>query len=133
MTAASLLIPKFSAKYMIDTYPLDFAIEKMCEYGFSAVPVIDKEGRYVSTVSEGDFLRYIIKNKKTDGVLLRSVIGKHKNPPVRITATVEELFETALTQNFIPIIDDRGYFMGIVTRRSILKQCKGNSIEHNIA
>ena len=56
MTAASLLIPKFSARYLLDTYPLELALKRMKEYGYSAVPVIDKAGRYVSTVSEGDFL-----------------------------------------------------------------------------
>lgn len=121
MTAASLLIPKFSARYLLDTYPLELALKRMKEYGYSAVPVIDKAGRYVSTVSEGDFLWYILENKDLNNATLHDIITKEKNPPARITATDDELFDTALEQNFIPIIDDRGYFMGLVTRRKILK------------
>lgn len=133
MTAASLLIPKFSARYLLDTYPLTLALERMREYGYSAVPVIDKSGRYVTTVSEGDFLWYILEHKDLNNVTLHDIITKEKNPPARITATADELFDTALEQNFIPIIDDRGYFMGLVTRRKILKHVNEKTAPHNQA
>ena len=46
-----------------------------------------------------------------------------RTPPVRVTATVEELLSRSLDQNFIPVVDDRDMFMGIVTRRAILSYC----------
>ncbi len=123
MTAASLLIPKISAKYLYDTYPLELALKELRKTGYTAVPVISKDGRYISTVSEGDFLWYLFEN---EGVSLKEtrvkdIICKEKNPPAPITSTTDELFEAALVQNFIPIIDDRGFFMGIVTRQNILR------------
>ena len=41
--------------------------------------------------------------------------------PVRITATIEELMEKAVTQNFVPVVDDLDSFIGIVTRRDIIR------------
>ena len=44
-----------------------------------------------------------------------------KNPPVTISASIENLIIRAMETNFVPITDDRGMFIGIVTRRSIIK------------
>ena len=40
---------------------------------------------------------------------------------VRITASMDNLLTTILDHNFVPVVDDRGMFMGIITRRAILK------------
>jgi hypothetical protein len=40
---------------------------------------------------------------------------------VGVEAEVEELFERAIRQNFVPIVDSRGVFVGIVRRREILE------------
>ncbi len=45
----------------------------------------------------------------------------HKYRAVSATADVEQLFGMALVQNFIPIVDDRKLFVGIVTRQRIIK------------
>jgi hypothetical protein len=39
---------------------------------------------------------------------------------VGLDAEIEELFTLALDQNFVPVVDDRQVFIGIVRRRSIL-------------
>ena len=60
-----------------------------------------------------------------------------KNPkkiisaPVRITAQIDELVETAMRQNFVPVIDDNETFIGIVTRRAIISHLfeKNKSLE----
>lgn len=38
------------------------ALEKMKNHSFTAVPVIDREGRYVKTLAEGDFLWFMLNN-----------------------------------------------------------------------
>jgi CBS domain-containing protein len=43
---------------------------------------------------------------------------------VRITARVEELMERLLTQNFLPVTDDNGAFIGIVTRQKVIEYFK---------
>ncbi len=51
---------------------------------------------------------------------LRRVMRKTFNPVVSIRVSMEDLLERALNQSFIPVVDDRGAFIGIVTRRNIL-------------
>lgn len=44
------------------------------------------------------------------------------NPPVSVRVSMEELLEQAMRQSFVPVVDDRGAFMGIVTRQSLLRR-----------
>ena len=37
---------------------------------------------------------------------------------------MDQLLDRASTQNFIPVVDDKNTFIGIVTRRSIIKYCQ---------
>ena len=40
---------------------------------------------------------------------------------VRITASVDELLDTIVRQNFVPVVDDLNSFIGIVTRQDIIR------------
>ena len=57
--------------------------------------------------------------KKAEELRVRDIIGS-KYPAVRITVTMDALLESAMNQNFIPVIDDLDNFIGIVTRRDII-------------
>lgn len=133
MNIASLLIPRSMVTYLYDDFSLRQGLEKMRYHKHSAVPVVTRENRYVGTLSEGDFLWCLIdymkdseeKHKSVDfrdfeDILLKDVLQKDKNPPVRINTKTLELVDRASNQNFIPVIDDRDSFIGIVTRKAII-------------
>lgn len=133
MNIAFFLIPKNEIAFLYDDFTLRQGLEKMKHHGYTAIPVIDREGRYVTTISEGDFLWYLLQDEgeegetreismqALEGKYIKDLIHREKYPPVRITATVEELMERAMEQNFIPVIDDSGSFIGIVTRRTLIE------------
>ena len=135
MNIAFFLVPKSDVAFLYDDHTLRQGLEKMKHHGYTAIPVINHEGKYLNTISEGDFLWHILKDDKEgeEGDLLqkpmqslessciRDLLHEDKNPPVPITATPERLLTRALEQNFIPVIDDAGSFIGIVTRRDVLK------------
>lgn len=126
MNVLMLLKPKKTVKYIYDTNTLRQGLEKMRAHSYTAIPVISEDGKYVGTVSEGDFLYYMVdlhNNKITDREHHRvsDIIRKEFNPAVRIDVTMEELLNRALNQNFVPVVDDLGTFIGIVTRQDIMK------------
>ena len=43
--------------------------------------------------------------------------------PVRVTTDMHDLVERASSQNFVPVVDDKETFIGIVTRGDIIKYC----------
>ena len=128
MNILKLLKPKAVIDYIYDDCSVRQAIEKMRNHGFTAIPVINKEGEYVKTLAEGDFLYFMLDNSIFDIRDLErysiSVIPKRiRSDPVSVTATVDELVLLATNQNFVPVIDDRRVFIGIVTRSDILQYC----------
>ncbi len=126
MNVLMLLKHKDTVEYIYENNTLRQGLEKMRVHSYTAIPVISEEGIYVGTVSEGDFLWYIV-DKKTEGIkaqekyYVRDIIRRGFNPAVKIDVTMGELLDRAMKQNFIPVTDDRGTFIGIVTRQDIIK------------
>ena len=56
MNIAYFLLPKSRVAYLYDDYTFRQGLEKMRHHGYTAIPVITRDGRYAGTVSEGDFL-----------------------------------------------------------------------------
>ena len=42
--------------------------------------------------------------------------------PVSIDADIEQLDNHILNQNFVPVVDGRNVFIGIITRKEIIKE-----------
>ncbi len=135
MNIASFLIPRSMVTYLYDDFSLRQGLEKMRYHQRTAVPVVTRENKYIGTLSEGDLLWYLtdyMKNAERqqklvdfrdfESIALREILQKDKNPPVRINTGYMELVECAVNQNFIPVIDDRDSFIGIVTRKAIITQ-----------
>ena len=130
MNIALFLVPKADVAYLRDDMTLRQGLEKLRRSGFTAIPVIDSEDRYVGVISEGDFLWNILAhNQNLDGITLKSLehltvrdmLQNGKVRPVRNDTAMEELLEQAKSQNFVPVVDDRNVFIGIITRSDIIK------------
>lgn len=130
MNVAFFLRPKFQVSYVFENDSLRAGLEKMKHHGYTSIPVLNENNEYVGTVSEGDFLWYLVddndslqkvKMKSVEDKKIKDILRKDRNPSVGIMASVEELLTRAMMQNFIPVVDDSGIFIGIVTRKSIIE------------
>lgn len=130
MNIASFIMPKAEVTYLRDNMTIRQGLEKLRRSGYTAVPVIDREDRYVGVVSEGDFLWRILEHneqlanvtmKRMEHMTLRDIIQGGKVKPVCIDTDMEQLLGQAQLQNFVPVIDDRSVFIGIITRSDIIK------------
>lgn len=120
------LKPKSEVVYLYEDYSLRQALEKMEHYRYTAVPIINRNGNYIGTITEGDLLWHIKESKMEDlrdaeDIPLKSIRRRWDNEPVNVQCKIEELMLTALNQNFVPVTDDNQTFIGIVTRRQIIK------------
>lgn len=130
MNIAYFLSPKVEVTYLRDSMTIRQGLEKLRRSGFAAVPVIDAQDRYVGAVSEGDFLWSILLHnenlneitmKKLEHMTVRDILQHGRTRAVCIDTDMEELLVQAQNQNFVPVIDDRSVFIGIVTRKDIIK------------
>jgi CBS-domain-containing membrane protein len=128
MNIAFFLIPKHEVICLPYNATMRQALEKMEYHRYSAIPLLDDEGRYVGTLTEGDLL-WKLKNtpgldfSQTHRILLTDVPRHVKNETVQIDAQMESLVSLAAVQNYVPVIDDQGIFIGIIRRREIIEYC----------
>jgi len=112
------------------------AIEKMEFHRYTAVPLIDQHGRYIGTITEGDLL-WKMKNtpgltfENTEKIPISEIPRQVENETVRIDANVENLIRLAVVQNFVPVLDDQGIFIGIIRRREIMEYFSKKIFEKN--
>jgi len=127
----TILTPKSQTQHILDHFTIRQALEKFDVHKFTVVPVLDSEGNYINTISEGDLLRFIkndcnfdIHHAETKRI---NEVGRYR-PYVALDNTCEfdDLVALSLSQNFIPIIDDRKKFIGIVKRSKIIDMMRKN-------
>lgn len=125
MNIISLLKNKGTVSYLYAENTLRQGLEKMKAHGYTAIPVITDNGDYVGCISEGDFLWYLTNypecdRKSMEHIFIRDIIRTDWNPAVSIDVSFDVLFDRIINQNFVPVVDDRNKFIGIITRRDIM-------------
>lgn len=127
MNILFFLTPKNELAYIYENSTLRQALEKMEHHSYTAVPIIDSNGRYKGTLTEGDLLwtiknKYNMSLKETENVTVSSIkTNKREIKSVTINTDIEDLINSAMNQNFVPVTTDDGIFIGIVTRRAIIE------------
>ena len=122
------LTPKAMCVYLNDDFTLRQALEKMEAAGYSALPILNKRGEYRGTLTQGDIL-WALKNlcymdmRQAEARRIMEIARRKDNVPVRVTTSMHELVERAANQNFVPVVDDKDAFIGLVTRRAIINYC----------
>lgn len=128
MNLLFLLTPKAQCEYLREEDNLRQALERLQSTGYAALPILGKDGRYRGTLTEGDLLwamkdlcQMDLQRATKHGIM--EISHKRDNRPVRVDTRVEDLLSTAAEQNFVPVVDDRDSFIGIVTRKAVLQYC----------
>ena len=129
MNIMFFLTYKSEVTYLYDDMGIKDGLDKLRASGYHAIPLISREGEYIGTVTEGDFLWMscdcgeLIGKKKTMSLQMRDLPRRCDNKAVDANARIVDLLSRASNQNFVPVIDDRNMFIGIVTRKKIFDYC----------
>ena len=122
------LTPKAMCAFVRDDYTVRQALEKMESSGYAALPILSRSGEYKGTLTEGDLL-WALKNmcnmdiRLAEARRIMEITRRKDHVPVRVNTNMRELVSRASSQNFVPVVDDKDTFIGIVTRSNIVKYC----------
>lgn len=128
MNILFFLKPKSEVAYIYDHCTLRQVLESMEYHKYASIPMLNREGEYVGTMTEGDILwgikRYTNLNlKEAENIFIQDFPRKADYAAVKADSDMEDLIQKAMNQNFVPVVDDGGKFIGIITRRSIIEYC----------
>lgn len=123
MNIMRFIIPKSSVQTLRADSTVRQAAETMKFHRYTALPVIDDDGRYLGTVRSDDLFRYYFDRKdardgERDSVM--TVVDPHYLKPLYHDASLDRLMEEVIEHNFVVVADDRDCFVGIILRREIL-------------
>ena len=125
MNILFFLTPKENVAHLDDNDTLRQALEKMEHHGYSAIPMLSKDGKYKGTIKEGDILWYIKDNdfpslKEMEDIPILDIGRKRDIEAVNISISMDELVNKITNQNFVPVVDDNNVFIGIITRKDVI-------------
>ena len=125
MNILFFLTPKEDVAHVEETDPMRQVLEKMEHHGYTAIPLLGVDGKYIGTITEGDLLWFLKDRNFPDLKLLEdmpvtSIERRRDNQAVKIDESMENLFDKVMNQNFVPVVDDKRVFIGIVTRKDVL-------------
>ena len=128
MNILFFLTPKSEVAYIFEDDTLRQTVEKMEHRKFSCIPLLSVDGRYTGTISEGDLLWGLkrlntIDVKEMEDISIMAIPRRATYKPVHADADMKDLLDRAINQNYVPVIDDQGFFIGIITRKEIIKYC----------
>ena len=120
MNILFFLTPKEEVAHVEEDDTLRQVVEKLEYHGYSAIPLLALDGKYIGTITEGDLLWEMKKKDFPDVHRITDVKRHRDNEAVKISESMEDLFEKITNQNFVPVVDDNSIFIGIVTRKDVL-------------
>ncbi len=124
MNILFFLIPKVNVEYIYDDFTLRQAIEKMEFHHYSAIPVISKDGKFINTLSDSDILWELKNNdlnlESCEDFPIINVKHQRITQAITIDKSMEDLVDLITEQNFVPVIDDKKNFIGIITRKAVI-------------
>ena len=123
MNILFFLTPKEDVAHVDEDDTMRQVLEKMEHHGYTAIPLLSREGKYIGTITEGDLLWFLKDRNFPDLKLLEdmpitSIQRRRDNEAVKIDESMEDLFGKVMNQNFVPVVDDKRVFIGIVKRYS---------------
>lgn len=135
MNILFFLKPKSEVAYIYDHCTLRQVLETMEYHKYASIPMLNKAGEYVGTMTEGDILwgckNYVnLDIKKSESIFIKDFPRKADYDAVSADSDMEDLIKKAMNQNFVPVVDDQKKFIGIITRKSIIEYCYERLKEH---
>ena len=124
-------IQKHKVVYACDTMNVKEVYDLLEDNHYTAIPILNKEGIYIGTITEGDILRFLMSNEikrtEVEKVKITDVTRLRDLEAINTDAKINDLILKASNQNFVPVVDEAGAFIGIVTRKEIINYF----FEHN--
>ena len=118
MNILRFIIPKSLVEYIDSDSTVRQGLEKMKYHRYVAIPVLD-------TLRNDDIYKHFMERGMTEQgpagrASVMEILDTGYLRPLIHSASFEELFDRVKEHNFVPVVDDRGCFIGLILRRNVM-------------
>jgi predicted transcriptional regulator len=128
LTIADMMIPSEKVAHVQVNNPLEHALLVLVKSGYSAVPVLDSTYKLEGTVGKTKILNEILGLERFEIDRLSELQVKDVMvtdiPRLLKEDTLVDGLKALINYPFVCVVDEEGYFDGILTRRAILKEIR---------
>lgn len=119
----TFLTPADRLAVIIDTHNIDHAKLLLSHMTYSRVPVVTEDNRFLGTIGLTEIIQYQSNNELSDEELNVDVaiVAKRDVATVSEDYDVEDVLRKLIDEPFLPVLGENQVFLGIITRKSILK------------
>ena len=130
----NLLINGDNVATLTDTNNLEHALLVLTNIGYSKIPVLNKEQQLVGLISLSNVVSEMfdtesINLERLAKVQVSDVMDKNVKATM-LPFNIEKILNLLVDSNFIPVVDEKEKFLGIITRKEILKSV--NHLAHEL-
>ena len=130
----NLLINGDNVATLTDTNNLEHALLVLTNIGYSKIPVLNKEQQLVGLISLSNVVSEMFDTESINPERLAKVqVSDVMDKNVKATMlpfNIEKILNLLVDSNFIPVVDEKEKFLGIITRKEILKSV--NHLAHEL-
>lgn len=135
VTVKDLMIPAEKVAFVQLNNPVEHALLVLVKSGYFAVPVLDVSYKLVGSISKTVILDQILGLERFEVEKLADLkvheVMNSETVSIKNDATYIEGLNAVIDTPFVCVVDDKGYFDGILTRRAILKLAKKEYYQGN--
>lgn len=128
ITVDDLMISSEKVAHVQLNNPLEHALLVLVKSGYFAVPVLDASYKLAGSISKTEILDQILGIDRFEVERLAELkvheVMKDDIPSIRKDASFIDGLKAVVDAPYVCVIDEEGYFDGILTRRAILKEVK---------
>ncbi|MDO5078210.1 CBS domain-containing protein [Streptococcus minor] len=127
----TFLTPADKLAVIIDSHNIDHAKLLLSHMTFSRVPVVTEDNHFVGTIGLNDIVQYQVGQELSDDELQQDIalITKRDVTTVRENYELADVLRKLIDESFLPVLGEGDEFLGIITRKSILKAV--NALVHS--
>ncbi|MDX8044867.1 cyclic-di-AMP-binding protein CbpB [Gracilibacillus sp. S3-1-1] len=126
LTVEELMIPAEKVAHVQVGNPVEHALLVLVESGYSSVPVLDLNYKFKGTIGKTPILKSVIGMERFEMEKLSDIkvedVMKAEQPTVTKETDFLTCLKVVINHAFACVVDEDGYFLGILTRRAILKE-----------
>lgn len=113
---------------------LEHALLVLTNIGYSRIPVLNKQGQLMGQISLDQVVSQMfdiesLNPEKLEGMTVGEVMDRQACS-IQMPFNIEKILNQLVDFNFIPVVDKQDVFLGIVTRKEILKSV--NYLAHEL-
>ena len=120
------MIPADNVANVIDRHSLSNALLILSQVSYNLIPVLNSKSQFVGLLSIPMMIKAVmtierIEIERLDSLVVEDVMQREV-VSISLNASLSEVLQHLIDHSFVCVVDERGTFLGMITRKKVLQR-----------